>query len=349
MSLIATLNINRQSFNVQAKLELPAQGITAIMGASGSGKTSVLRTLAGLERHDDSTVVFNQQCWQDPNTFIATHRRRVGYVFQEPSLFSHLNVDQNLRFGASADVDLQALIELFELTALLPRAVANLSGGEQQRVAIVRALAAKPQLLLLDEPLSALDEASKQPILRCLEQLHHSLDIPLIYVSHNLAEVARLADHLVLLDKGQVIATGEAHQLLTDPSLPLAHRADAGALIDAVVHRAEAAEGLVFLATNIGPLLLPHKAITAGSKVRLHIAARDVSVALSKPKDSSILNILEATVMDCREENSSQMLLRLQVQQGQLLARLSKKSVTDLQLEVGKAVFAQVKGVALFT
>ena len=213
MSIEAKFFIKRGRFTLDVDLSVPAQGVTALFGPSGCGKTTLLRAIAGLERHPGGSVKMDEVIWQGGEVFVPPHRRPLGYVFQEASLFTHLNVRRNLEYGlkrvpsAGRKVSLEQAIELLGIERLLERRPDRLSGGERQRVAIARALAVSPRLLLMDEPLASLDGARKREIMPHIESLCRELDVPVIYVSHAAPEVARLADHLVLLENGRIMAT----------------------------------------------------------------------------------------------------------------------------------------------
>ncbi|MEI8325637.1 MAG: molybdenum ABC transporter ATP-binding protein, partial [Betaproteobacteria bacterium] len=287
------------NFLLDLSLELPARKVSALFGPSGCGKTSSLRALAGLEPMTRGRVVVDGEVWQDDSLgrFLPTHRRAVGYVFQEPSLLLHLNVQGNLDFAlrrvprAQRRISMERAVELLDIAALLPRAAHTLSGGERQRVAIARALASSPRLLLLDEPLAALDAQRKSEVLHCLQRLQGELDIPMLYVSHAIDEVARLADHLVLLDAGRVLACGSTQGLLTRLDLPLAHGDSAAAVIVASVSAHDARFGLSYADFAGGRIALAQPALPLGQTLRLHIQARDVSLTLQHQTQTSILNI----------------------------------------------------------
>lgn len=348
--LKVALNIQRQAFELNAAFTASADGTTAIFGKSGCGKTSILRTIAGLDRHPDADVSFNGQPWQGAREFVAPHNRRIGYVFQDSRLFPHLSVRKNILFGSPKGADhsqTDNIIEMLEVGPLLNSPVTHLSGGEQQRVAIARALASDPALLLLDEPLASLDHDAQQSLLSYLQTLKEDVRVPMLYVSHSVAEVARLADQLVYINDGAVIAQGPAATLLTDVALPISHTADAGSMLE-VLSCKQAGTGLTALSTDIGELALPVSSGPTTSAGRVFVAARDVSLTLSKPTDSSILNILPATIAALQQEANGQCLVKLQLGNGQLLARISQHSQNHLGLSEGNAVFAQIKGVALF-
>ncbi|MCP4701279.1 MAG: molybdenum ABC transporter ATP-binding protein [Gammaproteobacteria bacterium] len=353
MTIKAGFHIERADFTLHVDLSLPAQGITALFGPSGCGKTTLLRAIAGLERHPDGFLKAGDMIWQEADYFIPPHRRPLGYVFQEASLFPHLTVRRNLEYGvkrvpkAERKVSLEQAIELLGIGHLLERKPARLSGGERQRAAIARALAVSPKLLLMDEPLTGLDQASKQEILPYIESLHDELEIPVIYVSHMLEEIARIADHLVLLEAGRVVAAGDIHEMLTRLDLPLAHDNDTAAIIEATVAGHDDNYHLTYLDSAGGRFTVIRKELPAGSAVRLRIAARDVSLTLEPQSNTSILNIFPATVDELVPEGKAQVTVRLMAGGVPMLARITRKSASLLNLKSGKQVYAQAKSVAL--
>ena len=342
-------------FALHADIQFPALGITALFGPSGSGKTTLLRCIAGLIRAEGGLLRVKDEVWQDGENFLATHLRRLGYVFQEASLFPHLSVRRNLEYGlqripaAERKVQLEQVVEWLGLHKLISRNdSSSLSGGERQRVAIGRALLTSPSLLLMDEPLAALDAASKQEIFPYLEQLHSELEIPVLYVSHVLDEVARLADHLVLLEQGRIIASGTLGETLSRLDLPTAHLDDAGTVIEAKVAMHDEAYHLSRLDFSGGSLWVSKVERAAGSEVRARVLARDVSVATIAPQGSSITNILAARIVGIQDEGPDRVSLRLAVGGGQmLLSRITRRSRDLLGLAMDMQVFAQVKSVAL--
>lgn len=351
--------LDRGDFALNVALALPGHGITALFGPSGSGKTSCLRVLAGLEHAARGHVAVGEQTWQDTarGLFVATHRRAIGYVFQEASLFDHLTVEGNLRFGfdrtpvAQRRHDWRHGLELLGIGHLLQRWPHELSGGERQRVAIARALATSPQLLLMDEPLAALDAARKAEILPWLEQLHEALDMPVVYVTHSIEELARLADHVVLLDEGRVQAQGHVMALMARTDLPLARGDGAAALIEAVTCGLQSDSGLCALRFDGGTLLLPQTRATPlpeRTPVRVRIQARDVSLSLVQPEETSVLNILPATVTDVSDDGPGQVLVGLRLgEHTRLLSRISRLSRDRLGIAPRLPVYAQIKGVAM--
>lgn len=351
----ARFNLTYPDFTLQADVKFPARGITALFGPSGSGKTMLLRCIAGLQQAPGGILKVADQVWQDESFFLPVHQRRLGYVFQEASLFSHLSVRANLEFGwkripaAQRMVQFEQVVAWLGLKPLLARSNTNsLSGGERQRVAIGRALLTSPRILLMDEPLSALDAASKQEILPYLERLHSELDIPVLYVSHDLDEVARLADHLLLLDRGRIIASGTLSETLARLDLPTAHLDDASAVIVATVALHDEHYHLTRLDFSGGNLWVSKIDSPVGSPVRARVLARDVSLATAAPQGSSISNILAARIVEIQDQGPDRVNLRLTVgAQQQLLSRITRRSCDQLSLAVGMDIYAQVKSAAL--
>lgn len=350
----AQFSLKRDGFAMDAGFTAPAVGVTALFGPSGSGKTTLLRCIAGLERTEGS-LTMNGEIWQDKTTFLPVHKRPLGFVFQEASLFTHLSVRANLEYGlkrvapSERKVPLEQVVEWLGLAGLIGRGdPAGLSGGERQRIAIGRALLTSPRVLLMDEPLSALDNNSKQEILPYLERLHRELNIPVLYVSHAMDEVVRLADHLVLMQNGSVIARGALCETLSRLDLPLAHFDDAGAVIEAVVAQQDETYHLTRLDFEGGSLWVSRVEQAFGARVRARVLARDVSVATQAPHGSSINNILNARIEEIRDEGSDKVIVRMKVgTDAMLLSRITRRSRDQLGLYVGMFVCAQVKSVAL--
>jgi len=355
MTIEARFRIDQGDFTLDVDLSLPAQGVSSLFGPSGCGKTTLLRAIAGLEHHRDGYLKVGDMVWQEAGLFVPPHQRPLGYVFQEASLFPHLSVRRNLEYGvrrvaeSERRVSLEQAIELLEIGQLLERKPDTLSGGERQRVAIARALAVSPSLLLMDEPLAALDVNRKQEILPYIESLHQDLDIPVIHVSHSPDEVARIADHLVLLESGHVVASGDVHEIFTRLDLPPALDSDAAAIIEAVVTGHDETYHLTYLEFAGGRVTVPREDLRVGSQVRLKLAARDVSLTLEHQSGTSILNIFPAVIDEITAEGSAQVTVRLLAGDAPVLARITKKSAADLALKPGKAVYAQVKSVALLS
>ncbi len=355
MSLDIIFTLRRQEFTLDINLKLPDEGVTAIFGPSGSGKTTLLRAIAGLERIPGAHIRFRKDLWQNEDTFRPVHKRNIGVVFQEPSLFSHLDVGGNIEYGYKRvtkkhqRISLNEAIELLEIDHLLDRNPVELSGGEQQRVAIARTLAASPDLLLMDEPLSSLDNKLKLTILPYLEKLHRTLEIPIIYVSHSTDEVARLAEQLVILKNGEILGHGRIEDMLTRLDLPLSHRSDAESLVSATVIDSDTDFGLTRLDVDGNVVTVTGTNLSENDLVKLRIAAHDVSLTLDKQSGTSIQNILPVTVTQIEEENSAQALVKLSLGCHPLLARITRRAVQDLDITPGKNLYAQIKSIAVLS
>ena len=347
-------------FAVDIALAAPPRGVTAVFGPSGSGKTTLLRCIAGLQRLPGRLRV-GDEVWQDDGRFLAPHRRAVGYVFQEASLFPHLSVRRNLlyghrraaRAGVALPVGLDEAVALLGLEALLERGPERLSGGERQRVAVGRALLSGPRLLLMDEPLSSLDAGAKEEILPYLEALTEAMSLPILYVSHDLAEVERLADTLALLENGRVLAAGPLTELQADPALPLVHLPEAAVTLEATVAEVDDVYGITGFAVAGGMLQVPGRQGPVGRRRRLRIRASDVSLALQAVEAMSILNRLPARIEAIEPQDTAgvqaNVILRLgrEGEGARIVARITRKSREALGLTVGGPVFAQIKGVSL--
>ena len=341
--------------NLNVDLRLPARGIIAVTGASGSGKTTLLRAVAGLEKGARGRIDINGAVWQDDRLalHVPAYRRGVGFVFQEPSLFAHLSVRQNIEFGMQRSnlpnrkIAMDGVIELLGIGALLQRNPSTLSGGESQRVAIARALVTSPLLLLMDEPLAALDLQKKAEVLPYLDRLHQEFDIPVLYVSHALDEVAHLADHVVMLEAGKELASGSVFDMVSRTDLALSCGDHASSLILARVIARDEHYQLTQTEFSGGNLWLAHCQAPMGQMVRLRIEARDVSLSLYPQRDSSILNSIAVRVSAMHDESGGLMLVELDANSTRLLARITRRSADQLQLQVGAALFAQIKGVAI--
>lgn len=343
-------------FTLDVDLALPGSGITALFGASGSGKTTLLRCVAGLERAGGVVHVAGSD-WQDDarGLFVPTWQRSLGYVFQEASLFDHLDVAGNLayarrrsRSGAVGGLGLAAAVELLGIGHVLRSRPAQLSGGERQRVAIARALATDPRVLLLDEPLASLDAPRRQELLPWLERLRDESRIPMLYVTHSLDEVARLADTLVVLAQGRVLAVGPADQGLVRLDLQGQWGEDAGALLHAEVVGRDPQWHLAQVAFPGGDLWLADPGLPPGAAVRVRVLARDISLALVPPGPSSIQNVLRCEVRAIAPAaHPSQTLVQLACGPTLLAARITARAVHDLHLAPGREVWAQVKSVAV--
>jgi molybdate transport system ATP-binding protein len=360
----AKFQLAHPGFVLDVDLRLPEKGVTALFGHSGSGKTTLLRCVAGLNRaRGQSRLVVAGEIWQDEanGVFLPTHRRPLGLVFQEASLFPHLSARGNLEYGMKrsdkrsgdrsdnkADAGFDSIVDLLGIRPLLDRMPERLSGGERQRVAIARALLTRPRLLLMDEPLASLDLKRKQEILPYLENLREELEIPMLYVSHAPDEVARLADHLVLLAAGNVIACGPLMETLARADLPPAFADDAGVVLEATI-AAHEADGLTRLEFPGGRLYVSRQEKPLGSRLRCRVHASDVSLALAAHDDSSILNAFPVRVETVvATDTPGHVLAQLSFPDGtRLLARITERSRVALGIAPGLSVVAQVKSVAL--
>ena len=342
-------------YELDFHLSLPGSGITAFFGESGAGKSTILRAIAGLVRPENGTIRIKDKIWQDDEAklFLPTYKRSLGFVFQDARLFSHLSVKDNLQYGMkrikaeNRNISLDKAVDLLGIGHLLGRMPDTLSGGEKQRVSIARALATSPEIMLMDEPLAALDMKRKAEILPYLQRLNEELEIPILYVSHALEEVSALADYLVLLNKGQIVAAGETNEMLTRLDLPLSRYDTASALIEGQIVAEDPQFYLSTLAFSGGLLYLPTGNFRIGQPVRLRIQARDVSLAAEKQENTSILNILETTVVNLSDDNRGQIMVELDAKGTRLLSRITSKSASVLKLDIGKPIYAQVKGIAV--
>ncbi|TGG93900.1 molybdenum ABC transporter ATP-binding protein [Natronospirillum operosum] len=347
-------HLQRPGFCLELAGRIPPRGVTALFGHSGCGKTTLLRCLAGLEPEVQGRLSVNGQQWQAGGRQWPPHQRAVGYVFQEGALFPHLTVTGNLHYGyRRVPADARRLqpgevVELLGLAPLLHRYPHELSGGQRQRVAIGRALLTSPDLLLMDEPLAALDALSKNEILPWLDRLHQTLDIPVVYVTHAIEEVARLADHMLLLEQGRLLAAGPLQSLLTRTDLPLAHADNATSVIETKVVRFESEYHLLHLTFDGGELQVPCTHAPETSTVRIRVAARDVVLSLSADSRGSALNHLPARITGFNNDpHPAHQLVTLTLGDTPLLARITRKSRDQLGLQTGQAVHVQFKAVAI--
>lgn len=340
------------AFQLDARFASDAP-IVALFGRSGSGKTSIINAIAGVSRPSRGHIRFGTDTLFDSqqSLWVAPEKRRIGYVFQDGLLFPHLSVEANLHYGNHHQqhvIDAGKVIELLGLSALLKRKPGALSGGEKQRVAIGRALLSQPRLLLLDEPLASLDGARKGEILSYIETLRDEFHIPIVLVSHAIDEVVRLADTMVLVDEGQVKATGTVDDIMGRLDLaPATGRHEAGAVIGTEVAGHDAQHELTRLTFPGGELIVPHVAAAVGERVRVRIRARDVSLATEPPRGISINNILAGTLAEIRDEPGPIVDVRVLVGEATLIARVTRLSLDRLQLQAGLPVYALVKAISL--
>jgi len=346
--------LHHGDFGLDVKLDLPLRGITGVFGRSGAGKTTLLRCIAGLERPESGILIVGGKVWQHgaEKVWRTVHERNIGYVFQEPRLFDHLDVRGNIDYGmrrrkGDNGTDTDHVIQLLGLERLLARKPDELSGGEAQRVAIARALLRAPRFVLMDEPLASLDQARKDEIFPFLERLHAESDVPIIYVSHNLDEVCRLCDHLVVIDDGRVVADGDLQTVLVRTDLPVLTGADAGSVIQGRVESYDEQDELSCIRFLGGELWVPGRPGPIGATVRARIKAKDVSLCRTRPDQSTILNILPAVVEEIQDGRGASALVRLLLGTDKIVARVTRRSVRELALEKGDELFVQIKSVAV--
>jgi molybdate transport system ATP-binding protein len=348
------------NFELDVDFEIPMRGITALFGPSGCGKTTILRCVAGLNRLPGRLVV-GGDAWQDDaiGKSLEPHELPVGYVFQEASLFSHLTVSGNLRYGqrralkkgVTESFQFDEVVQLLGIERLLDRATGELSGGERQRVALGRAFLTQPRLFLMDEPLSALDRMTKEEILPYFEALRASTTVPTLYVSHDISEIERLADHMVLLESGRLVSAGPLNDLLADPRLPLARSPEAATVLEVRVGPYSAEDGLTALEVGGERLLMPRRIDKEGSAERVRIAATDVSLAVDHPSQTTILNVLPVRVKDIHPLDNAQINVLVTIghrEEGpMLLARITRRAQRVLSFVPGQDGYAQIKAVSL--
>ncbi len=340
--------IRRGSFQLEIEFELPAAGIMAIYGASGLGKTSLLRAMAGLDFHPGSVFTLNGDELQNQQVFKPAEQRSVALVFQDLALFPHLNVQQNIcyasrRIDTSGQLNYADIIEILDIETLQQRKPTDLSGGEQQRVAIARALMSQPQLLLLDEAMSALDRNNKINIIRYLRKIHHQFDLPMVVVSHDLEVVTQLCDHMLMINETGYQYHDSIHQaMLTDDSTTFTAQ-QLLAVLDTQAVSIDKAYGLSTVQTAAGTTFVVNGVFKKQQAVRLNIYAKDVSISLSAPDDSSVMNVLAGQVVGIKSLQGFDCLVTVQVGADQLMSLIAKKSASKLALQIHQAVFLQIK------
>lgn len=350
-----TFSEKRTRFPLNARFSIPAKGVAGIFGPPGCGKTTVARCIAGLERLSSGFCAIDGEVWQDETTFRAPHLRAIGYVFKESSLFPHISVRRNLLYALPKreprPIAFDEVIELLGIVSLLDRSPALLSAGERQSVALGRALLSQPRVLLMDEPLATLNRCAKRELLRCLKRLNDKLAIPIIYISHDMAEIEHLSDHLVMMERGTITATGTLHILQSDPALPLAASQEAAVSLDAIVGSYDDRYGLLILRLKGARLLAPAPPLAPGVHQRLRIAASDVSVTREAPRSSTIIDVFPARIKACFPVGASEVTLVLALGTGgsgaDILARITRYAFDTLRLKDGMDVFAQLKHISL--
>ena len=354
-TLSLDVSLDRPGFSLAVRHEILLEGITAVFGPSGSGKTTLLRVIAGLEREARGRIAFDGVTWLDERASLPTYRRGLGYVFQDGRLFAHLNVEQNLRFGlerasgaqhAARNVGFDDVVSALDLRRLLLRRPPSLSGGEQQRVAIARALLTNPRLLLMDEPLSSLDLGRKRDILRHIETLPKDFGVPVLYVTHNVDEVIRLAGNVVLVSAGRVAAQSKVTDIFERPELwSLVDGADAGAVLQTEVSSHD--NGVATLRIGTQALRVATSLSTVGARLPIRIHARDVAIATVRPQHLSIRNVLRTRILRVDASGTINVELLLDVEGQHLRSRITRDALEELQLTPGQEVYALVKSVAL--
>ncbi len=350
-----TYNRKLSNFELDINFSMPASGITVLFGPSGAGKTSLLNLLAGLETDQTAvsraTFTLNQQVYDDSNQGVRLKpwQRKIGYVFQDSRLFPNMTVEQNIKFGhvrRHSQLDPTDIIDKFRIRELLTHYPAQLSGGQKQRVAMVRALLSNPDLLILDEPLAALDYQSRQELLPFIEHIHRELTIPVIYVSHDIKEVLRLADYIVLIDKGRVVAQGDIAELcITQPLLTQAE--GASFILEGVVKKTLGEDRLALVQCNKTEIFITGKTMQVGQSVRILIHARDVSLCLTPPPDSSILNCIPITIEAVRKDHNGKLQVLADMGGQTIVAMISHRSAKQLNIEAGREMYAQFKATAM--
>ena len=345
--------MRRGDFALDVSAELSMRGITGVFGPSGAGKTSLLRCIAGLERPTVGKLVVDGDVWQDWENKVdrPTHQREIGYVFQEPRLFPHLDIRDNLNFGrkrARRDhgFNFDQVVDLLGLESLLHRRTQTISGGEAQRVAIGRALLRSPRVILMDEPVVALDAARRDEVLPFIDRLHSSLNVPVLYVSHNIDEICLLCDQLLVVDKGSALAHGPLQEVLMRTDLPVLAGDEAGSLLRATCTAYDEEHALSEVAVSAGRLWVPGR-LEPSRELRLRLRANDISLARERPRKTSILNLLPATIEDIQQDKDASVLVHLNAGEDRLLSRITRRSAAELALAVGDDVIAQVKSVSV--
>lgn len=352
-----TINIQlpRDRFLLKVDESLDGDAIWAIMGRSGCGKTSLLRTIAGLENHAQGKVLFNDEVWLDSErrVWMPPEQRGIGYIFQEARLFPHLDVMENLQFAVKrartnvVQLALSDVVDQLDIEHLLNRTIDKLSGGEKQRVAIARTLLSAPRLLLMDEPLASLDWSSKTRILPCLRNIHQHFGIPVVMVSHAREEVARLADKLMLIDQGQVVSRGECRQLLSRPGSLLSRDDCALSILEVQVANHDHGYGFTELLFGQQRLLVNQIPAASGAKLRVILPAQEVSIVVEDIHCTSVQNRVAVNIQSIQALDSNNVMLFLEAEGQTLLALVTRRALGLLDLSAGQRVFAHFKGSCL--
>lgn len=346
-------NISRNDFNLNINTSFEINGITAIIGKSGCGKTTFLNCLSGLISDKNSFMRINNNIVQDKSLLIPTQKRNIGYVFQNAALFKHLNVLDNLIYAKkrsrnkNAKMNLEQIIDKFKLGSLLQHKPHQLSGGEKQRVAIARAIASSPQLLLMDEPLSSLDNESKSELITLIESIKDNFHLPVLYVTHSLNEMARISTNAIIMDSGKITKIGNTFEILTNLDLPISEQNNSLAVINGNIESHDNKYNLTDINIGNNIISVPQINQSIRSKVRLLIKSKDVSITMERPISTSILNIIECNIIKIKHLNASNILIKLNFNNQILISKITKKSFDKLELETGKIVYAQIKSIAI--
>ncbi len=352
--LALAMRCDTQDFTLSLNCGIPLNGICAIYGPSGSGKTTLLESIAGLRSLDETSHIrFGNIDWHNAGYSVPVWQRRIGFVFQDARLFPHLSVVQNLLFGAHrtgrGELNPDQVIDWLGLEDLLHRGPNELSAGQKQRVAIGRAVLSEPQLMLLDEPLANLDTAARTDCLQAIRSVQEKLATPMLYVSHDIEEICQLAEHVVVLEQGAVREQGPLIELFGRLDTGVAHEEHAAAVAQGQISKHDEAYGLTAIDVDGHTLWVNHLVSRVGESRRIRIPARDVSVCRERPAGTSILNILPVELVEIEHTSSARVLLRLRLGQQYLLARITRKSAIELQLQTGEQLFAQIKSAALLS
>ena len=360
MPLSAKINLTRESeatnFLLELDFNIPSDGITALFGSSGSGKTSLLRCIAGLEENAIATIRFKNDLWQNHEYFLPTHERRIGLVFQRQNLFPHLSSRQNIEFAEKRvksnfnNFNVDSVIDNLEIEPLLNKYPAQMSGGEQQLVALARTLKSGPALLLMDEPLSSLDDPRKNRLLEIIKNLNTKQGLPILYVTHSVDEVLKIADHLLMIENGKLSINKPLMEAFDDETINHQVWPHIGAVIEARLTSQTTEYGMHKLEFQGGNLWIPDSNKAIGFKTRLVILARDISIALSNHTDTSILNKVQAVITKIQEDaNPAFLQIHSKAGPNNFRALVTKKSFSTLELETGKSIWLQIKSVAIST
>ena len=358
MTLSAKINLTRESssakFHLELDLNIPSDGITALFGSSGSGKTSLLRCIAGLEENAIATIRFKNDLWQNLDYFLPTHERRIGLVFQRQNLFPHLTSRQNIEFAEKRvnstldNLNVDSVIDNLEIEHLLNKYPAQMSGGEQQLVALARTLRSNPALLLMDEPLSSLDDPRKNRLLEIIKGLNAKQGLPILYVTHSVDEVLKIADHLLVIEDGKLSINKPLMEAFDDETINHQVWPHIGAVIEARLTSQTTEYGMHKLEFQGGNFWIPDSNKGIGFKTRLVILARDISIALSNHTDTSILNKVQAVITKIREDaNPAFLQIHSKAGKNNFRALVTKKSLNTLELETGKSIWLQIKNIAI--